>query len=79
MCVRARMHVCELDSRRGVASPLLRACVSVEGVRMCVCLRGSVVCEPVRPRVSTCTFFPHHCQIIFPSLPSQSEGLAEGG
>lgn len=50
---------------------LCRACA-------CVCLQGSVVCEPVRLRLSTCTFFPRRSQIIFPSLPSQSEGLAEG-
>lgn len=61
-------------------SPHACECVCGGHAHVCLCLQSSMVCEPVCLRVSTCTFFiPRHCQIIFPSLSSRSEGLAGRG
>lgn len=75
VCVCVHMRVC-VGSSLGCQVPL---CMRVCSWRACayVCLQSSMVCEPVCLRVSTCTFFHRHCQIIFPSLPSQREGLTE--
>lgn len=77
MCVCAHTHMyIHMCSTLGcVKSPGARVCLWRECA--CVCMQGSVVCEPVHLRVSTCTFFLIAAKLSSHLSPHEDEGLAE--